>query len=460
MNPNAKQDADQALSLAQQFLADNPDIETVEVLLSDLNGALRGKWVPRDKLEKLFSWGDFKMPLTTVTPDIWGRDVPALCAKTGDGDGPCSPVISSLKRLPWLERPTAQMFLQLNTEDGNPWGYDPRVVLQNVFAKYQALGLRPVTAPELEFHLFLERRDDMGAPQLPDSRCNGQTQLAGQLYGIDMMQEQAELLHEMREAAQAMDLPLDGLLKELGPGQYELNLYHLDDPVQVADNMQLCKRLIKGVAQKHGYIASFMAKPFGDQDGNGLHTHTSLLDKDGNNIFDNSGDEGTDMLRHAVAGLADTMAESMLIFAPHLNSYRRFRPGSHIPVAPTWGYENRDASLRIPNGNPVARRIEHRVAGADANPYLIQAVILAGILHGITNKLEAAPPINNNNEPAEASLPQNWYSALERFEQSAFVKEYLGEKFHEAFVAVKQTEQAEFAGAISPFEYDTYLVMA
>ncbi|ARN73076.1 glutamine synthetase family protein [Oceanicoccus sagamiensis] len=453
-------DFNEARKQALQFLADNPDIEIIEVLFTDLNGALRGKWLPANKLESVFNWGDFKMPLTTTTPDIWGRDVAALCASTGDGDGLCSPIISSLKRLPWTERPTAQLFLQMHGEDGSPWGFDPRVVLKNVVAKYQTLGLRPVTAPELEFHLLLEQRDAMGVPQLPDSRCNGKTKIAGQLYSIDMMQEQAALLHEIREAAQTMELPLDGLLKELGPGQYELNLYHLDDPLQVADNMQLIKRLIKGMAKKHGYIASFMAKPFADQEGNGLHCHTSLLDKNGHNLFDNNDEQGTDVLRHAVAGLAETMAESMLIFAPHLNSYRRFTAGSHISLAPTWGYENRAAALRIPNGNTRARRIEHRVAGADANPYLMLAVILAGIIHGISNQLTAQPPINDNSQPPEPSLPNNWHSALALFQHSDFIKQQLGTDFHRAFCAVKQAEQAEFARAISPFEYDSYLVMA
>lgn len=287
------------LAIARQFLSDNPDIDTIEVMLTDLNGGLRGKWLTRDNLDKVFK-GDVKMALTTVTPDIWGRDVAQLCDSTGDGDGICQPIVSTLKRLPWLKRPTAQMFMQLTGDDGEPWGYDPRVVLQNVYKRYQALGLRPVTAPELEFHLFLEKRDEMGTPQMPTSRTNGKTTMAGQLYGIDVMQEQSELMHEIRDAAKAMDIPLDGLLKELAPAQYELNLNHVDDPLLAADNAQMLKRVIKGVAQNHGYIATFMAKPFGDIDGNGMHIHCSVLDKDGRNIFDDGGDKGTDTLRHAI----------------------------------------------------------------------------------------------------------------------------------------------------------------
>jgi glutamine synthetase len=449
----------EGLEQARQFLNDNPDIETIEVILTDLNGALRGKWLTRDNLEKVFE-GDVKVALTTVTADIWGRDVPALCDNTGDGDGVCEPVVTTLKRLPWLKRPTAQMFLQLTGEDGEPWGYDPRVVLHNVYKRYQAKGLRPVTAPELEFHLFLEKRDEMGAPQMPTSRINGKTTMAGQLYSIDVMQEQAELMHEIRDIAKEMDLPLDGLLKELAPAQYELNLNHIDNPLQAADNAQMLKRVIKGVAHKHGFIASFMAKPFGDIDGNGMHIHCSVLDEDGNNIFDDGTDKGSDTLRHAIAGLAQTMSDTMLIFAPHLNSYRRFKVGSHIPVAPTWGYENRDVAMRIPNGSPKARRIEYRVGGADLNPYLAQAALLSGILYGIENKLEADKPRNDSEQKTEASLPRNWTDALSAFQQSDYVKQYLGAPFHEAFCEVKKVEQAEFEGVVSAFEYDTYLVSA
>ena len=453
-------DANKALQQAEEFLASNPDIETVEVLLTDLNGVFRGKWLPRDNLKKVFTNGDFKMILTSVTPDIWGRDVASLCAATGDGDGLCSPIVSSLKRMPWLKRPTAQMFLQLHGEDGEPWGYDPRAILKSVYKRYQALGLRPVSAPELEFYLFLEKRDSMGTPQLPKTRCNGNTVIGGQLYSPDVMQEQAELLHEIREAAQVMGLPLDGLLKELGPSQYELNMHHLDNPLLVADNAQMLKRVVKGVAQKHGFIASFMAKPFGNMDGNGLHVHTSVIDENGDNIFDDGSEKGSEILRYAVAGLAQTMTETMLIFAPHLNSYRRFRGDNCTPIAPNWGYENRDVALRIPNGNHKARRIEHRVAGADANPYLIQAAILSGILYGITNKLEPEEPINDSVELQQATLPSSWQQALQAFKESEFVKEHLGEKFHEAYCAIKQAEFDEFESRVSPFEYDSYLVMA
>ncbi len=449
---------DRDAAVARQFLADNPDIEVVEVLLVDLNGVHRGKWIPRHKLESVFD-GGLRMALTGVTPDIWGRDVAALCSKTGDGDGVCVPQVRTLKRLPWLSRPTAQMYLHL-TDRGDPWGYDPRVILAQLQQRFSDLGLTPVVAPELEFMLLSSDRDADGLPQVPRTRIGGRSKVGGQLYGTDIMHEFAEVLHEMREACDAMHLNLDTLVKELAPGQYELNQHHLDDALQAADNAQMLKRVIKGVALKHGYLATFMPKPFPQADGNGLHAHISLLDENGSNIFNDGGETGSDALRHAIAGLAATMADLMLVFAPHRNSYRRFASGSHMPVAPTWGYENRDVALRIPIGDPAARRIEHRVAGADANPYLVLAAILAGVLHGLENELTAPEPAKGGSRGVERTLACDWRSAIRDFDNSAFVAEYLGAPFKEAFSAIKHVELDEFDRTVSPFEYDSYLVTA
>ncbi len=442
-----------------RFLEDHPEVETVEVVLTDLNGIYRGKWLPAHSAGKVLE-GKLKMPLTAVSPDIWGRDVRTLCHQTGDGDGVCTPVENSIRMLPWLSHPTAQLFLQLNTEDGTPWEFDPRVVLKNVCAMYHERGLTPVCAPELEFYLFEEGRDGEGKPKVPATRVNGDCRIGGQVYSTELMQEHAPLMHEIREACDLMSVPMDGLLKELSPGQYELNLHHVNDPLNAADNAQWLKQIIKGVARKHGFIASFMAKPFGNRDGNGLHTHVSLLDGKGDNIFDDGTELGSDLLRNAIAGLADVMSDSMLIFAPHLNSWRRLQLGVHGPLVPTWGYENRYVAMRIPNGENAARRIEHRIAGADANPYLSLAVILAGILHGLDNRMEADSPTDKGPERVKAELPSNWNNALAAFRKSAFIGQYLGKDFQHALAEIKRVEQAEFAAAVTPLEYDSYLVLA
>jgi glutamine synthetase len=446
-------------SPVREFMQEHPEVQTFEVVLTDLNGILRGKWLPRAGMEKVLN-GQLKMSLTALCADVWGRDVPVLCRQTGDGDGICIPLEDSIRLLPWLERPTAQLTLQLNTEDGTPWGYDPRVILQRVCQRFEQLGLTPVCAPELEFYLLPEERHADGTPRIPATRANGTCTIGGQLYSTEVMQEQAVLLHEMREACELMKLPLEGLVKELAASQYELNLEHVADPLRAADNAQMLKQTIKSVARKHRLIASFMAKPFGDRDGNGFHTHVSLLDHNGRNVFDDGTALGSDMLRHAIAGLAQTMEDCMLIFAPHNNSYRRLRRGVHGPLVPTWGYENRYVALRIPNGEGAARRIEHRIAGADANPYLSLAAILAGIAYGIENRLQADQPTVGGPQDVDPVLPGNWYEALRSFENSDFIARYLGADFRQAFSAIKRMEQLEFSGTVNPLEYNSYLVLA
>jgi len=444
------------IEYAKQFLANNPDVEVVEALLVDINGVHRGKWVPRDKLLSVFR-GELRLALTGVAPDIWGRDVPDLCSNTGDGDGICIPTARTLKRLPWLEWPTAHVYLHL-THEGEPWGYDPRVVLANLQQRFEARGLTPVVAPELEFMLLSTKRDADGVPQLPATEFGGAAGLGGQLYSTDVMHEFAEVLHEMREACDEMDLRLESLVKELAPGQYELNQHHVADALEAADNAQMLKRVVKGVARKHNYVATFMAKPFGDADGNGFHTHISVLDKNGDNIFNDGTETGSTQLMHAIAGLARTMPELMLVFAPHRNSYRRYATGSHIAQAPTWAYENRDVALRVPVGSPEARRVEHRVAGADANPYLVLSAILAGVLYGLENELEPDPPVTEGAADMERTLAADWLTSTRDFGESEFVTEYFGAPFKEAMLAIKQFEQDEFNRTITSFEYDTYLI--
>ncbi len=243
----------------------------------------RGKWISRRKLKSVFS-GDFRIALTGVSADIWGRDVPELCEKTNNGDGICVPTLRTLKRLPWLSTPTAQLYLHL-THEGEPWGYDPRVVLRQIQQRFTERGLTPVVAPELEFMLLSTERDADGVPQVPRTLVDGRSKVGGQLYSTDIMHEFGEVLHEMRATCNAMELGLDTLVKELAPGQYELNQQHIGDALQAADNAQMLKRVIKGVALKHGYVATFMPKPFVHTDGNGFHTHISILDKNGTQHF-------------------------------------------------------------------------------------------------------------------------------------------------------------------------------
>ena len=441
----------------QAFLSKYPDIEIFEIILPDVCGGLRGKWVTRDKIHKVIA-GELKLPLSSLAFDVWGRDGEAWVFESGDGDGFCEADIDTLVPVPWLQRSTAQLVISMRELDGEPCSYDTRHILRTLMARFKALGLTPVVASEMEFYLLRDEQDDLGRPVHTQTDSVGGALASGQTYCIETMESMSEVMHGIRDACIVQGLPIDTLIKEAAPSQYEINLYHSPDALVAADQGMMLQRVIKGVARQQGLRATFMAKPFGDLAGNGMHVHCSLLDEQGNNAFDDGTGQGNELLRQAVAGCLATMEESMLLFAPNLNSYRRFQRGTHAPLAPSWGYENRTVSVRIPADSPRATRIEHRVAGADANPYLVIAAILSGMLHGIENKLEAPAPLEGNAyEQLPPSLPRYWPVALARFENSDFIRDNFGEEFQRVYTVLKQQELDEFDRQVTPLEYDACL---
>jgi glutamine synthetase len=441
----------------QEFLYQHPDVEVFEVMLPDIAGGLRGKWVTRDKIEKVMA-GGLKLPLSALAFDVWGRDVEAWVWDSGDGDGLCDADIRTLAPVPWAARPTGQVMMSLRELDGSPCAYDTRFILQGLMKRFAALGLTPVLASEMEFYLFENGQDALGRPVHTQTDRVGGALASGQTYGIDTMDGMADLMHEIRDACTAQQLLIDTLIKESAPSQYEINLYHSADALVAADQAVMLQRAIRGVAKRGGCRASFMAKPFGDLAGNGMHVHCSLVDGEGKNAFDDGSGKGNPLLRHAIAGCLATMADSMLLFAPNLNSYRRVQRGTQAPHAPSWGYENRTVAVRVPADAPVATRIEHRVAGADAHPHLVIAAILSGMLYGIENKLEAPEPMEGNAyEQLPASLPRYWPDALANFSSSEFIGEYLGSEFQRVYTLLKEQEMDEFDRQVTPLEYDACL---
>ena len=448
------------MSQAQQleaFLHNNPEIEIFEVILHDLNGIQRGKWLPREQIDKLFK-GGYKMPQSSCSLDSWGRDLEVLVAETGDTDGVCMPHAETLALVPWAERPTGQIVVSMGDFSGdNHYPGDCRVVLETVLARFKKLGLTPVVASEMEFHLLELDRDKFGIPQHSQKAVDGTPALGGHTYGIDAMRETAPLLDGISASAEKQGLPVDSLISEFGPSQFEINLYHQDCALRACDQGSMLKRAIRNVARNHNKLASFMAKPFAEQVGNGMHVHFSLVDDQGNNLFDNNTEQGSELLNQAVAGCLATMADSMAIFAPNINSYRRMVPGCYAPLAPNWGFENRTTAIRIPGGDHSARRIEHRVAGADANIYLTVATMLAGALYGIENKLVAPAAVEGDAGDVAPELPHFWNDAITQFEQSAFIRDYLGTELQRNFALSKRMEKQEFDSRVTAMEYDAYL---
>jgi len=437
------------------YLEQHPAPEVVDACIVDCNGILRGKRVPGEALERLYTKG-LCLPASSLLLDIWGSEVEEtdLVAATGDADHNCFPVPGSLRPMPWSRRPAAQLLMRMETPDGEPWSGDPRNQISQLAARLAEHGYRPVVASEIEFRLFRAEAGPDGHPQLPPrpAACGHP-----QLYGFDDLELRADLFAEIEAACAAQGLPADALIAEQSESQFELNLRHVDDPVLAADQAILFKRTLRAVAQKHGLMASFMAKPFGDESGNGQHVHVSLVDADGNNAFTEEGCPSR-LLHQAVAGLIDSMRDATALFAPHANSFRRFQPNSHMPLQADWGFDNRMAALRVPLATPAATRIEHRVAGADANPYLVIAAILAGMEHGIRNKMEPPSETHGDRVPAGTPwLPHSWELATNAFRDSDFIAEYFGTDYRRMYTAVKEHEQAAMRRHVPRAEYDTYL---
>ncbi|WP_436642757.1 glutamine synthetase family protein [Microbaculum sp. FT89] len=438
---------------AARFASANPDIEIVELLLPDSNGVFRGKWMPANHIEGLFRDG-LALAKSVFALDAWGSDVLAtgLYHETGDRDGACRPVPGSLRRVPWAERPTAQVMLRMDDEDGGPFFADPRTLLEKSVARLAARGLRPVTAFELEFYLFEDA--DNGA--VPSAVNEGIGPDRTNIYSVSDLRAYSDLFAEIEAAAEALDVATDTIISEAAPGQFEINLLHVGDPFAAADQALMLRRIVRQVARKHGLKASFMAKPFAERSGNGMHAHVSLVDRDGRNVF-GTGPEGEALLRRCVAGQLDTMHEATLLLVSTYNGFRRLS-GAYSPSKALWAENNRYVAVRLPRASGPARRFEHRVAGADANPHLVLAAILAGAERGLAEDLPLPLPVEGDvNSVATDRLPPTMRHALERFETSDWIADMFGREWQEFYGKIKRQELEGFEAYVSPLEYETYL---
>lgn len=440
------------------FLDEHPLTESFDLLLPDLSGVARGKRLPTPALRAALA-GETFFTTTLYALDTTGANVDqsGLVWEEGDADRPVALDARTLRPVPW--RPgAAQIIGGLADHDGGPFFADPRHVLASVAARFDALGLKPVAALELEFYLLDLVEDEAGRPLVPRCERQGRRRPAEtEVFMPERMEDQEPFLELVDRWCGVQGLPVKGAVAEFAPGQFEVNLGHVGDMVEAADHAFMLKRCIKAAARATGQRATFMAKPFAEQSGSGLHVHLSLVDREGRNLFGET-EGGERHLRHAVAGLQALMPESTLIMAPNANGYRRLRPMTYAPTAPTWGWNNRTVALRVPPGPAKARRVEHRVAGADANPYLVLAAVLAGVLHGLEQGLEPTPPVTGNAYArGEPGLPLTWESAIEAFRRAEALPAYLGERFCRLFAACRQAERDRFHARITPTEYEWYL---
>ncbi|MDK4739011.1 glutamine synthetase family protein [Rhizobium sp. CNPSo 3464] len=431
----------------------------IEVLISDMNGRLRGKQIPMAAEKKVWS-GAVRLPTSTQSLDIWGDDnddLTGLSLTIGDPDGTCVADTRTLADMPWAPPGSKQVLATMHELDGSPSFQDPRAILTAVVDRYKALGLTPVVATELEFYLLAGDWRERGVPSPPPALLYRGEPNGYQLYDMDAVDLLGDYLETLRAYAKAQGLPADATTAEFGPGQFEVNLLHRPDALAAADDCVALKRLAEQAARKHGLKSTCMAKPHTDHAGSGLHVHASIVDEDGRNILDAAGGEPL-RLKSICAGLLQTLQDAQLVFAPYANSYRRFQPGSFAPVDLTWGYGHRGTAVRIPEKDGPGARVEHRVAGADANPYLMLAAILGGMLLGLQNELDPGEETTPSHVPANAPrLTHDFLTAVERFRASPFIADIFGERYQKLYGDTKHKEAVRYLRTVSDFDYRTYL---
>lgn len=434
---------------------DLTQFQTFRVAACDLNGRMRGKRLPASHASKLAD-GSVRMPLSSLNVDVFGADIEnsPLVFESGDIDGRLMPTNRGPVPLPWLDVPQGLVPMVLHNDDGTPFAGDPRHALERVLDRFAARGWTVDAATELEFTLV----DDSGRSlkTVRDPR-SGRRMSAPGILSLGQMDAFDEFLSALYSAGAEMEIPVETAVSEAGIGQFELTLHH-QTALRAADDTWLFKTMIKGLARKHGFVATFMAKPFEDDTGNGMHMHFSVLDAGGRNVFNDGTDAGTDLMRAAVAGCIAAMPPSSLIFAPNANSYTRLVPGAHAPTGAGWGYENRTVAIRIPGGPPAARRIEHRVAGGDINPYLSFAAILGAAITGIEEGMTPPPPITGN--AYEVDLPQlapDWQSAIDIFESDPMIARIFDAELIRNLVMTKRQELARMAEIPEEHHWKTYL---
>jgi glutamine synthetase len=445
---------------AQSFLDTNPDIESVHIVWTDLCGVARGKILRRDEVVPGWKDGRF-LPISASVLDVTGQDVPetGLVFDEGDRDLLLWPVPGSMHRVPWIDVPSAQYTAKLHDLEGNPHYADPRNALEGIVNRFRAdLNMLPVGAVELEFFLMDRKSALEGKPRAPQALVNEARPQHYQAYYLQDTDDFAPFFKDLYAWCEVQDLPAKTLIAEYAPGQMEIVLRHRNDVLKACDEAIMLKRVIKAAAEKHGLIATFMAKPYSEWTGSGMHVHVSLGDEAGDNLFAAENPEENQLLMHSIGGLKAAMAESMLIFAPNANSYRRFRRNSYAPVAANWGINNRTVSLRVPAGAAKTCHVEHRPSGADANPYLVMGAILAGMHYGITEKLDPGAPVTGNGYEKRAKyIPGNWYEAIDAFWRASILKEYFGKEFVDTFCTLKEVEADRFYSEPIQRDFEWYL---
>lgn len=430
----------------QEFFRDHGTTE-VECVIPDMTGIARGKILPKSQFDTAYMRLPKAVLIQTVTGD-WPDD--ANITGPTDPDMVCVPDPNTISAVPWTEDPTALVIHDCVGFDGKPIDISPRYVLRRILKLYEEKGWKPVVAPELEFYL-LERNPNPDEPLRPPIGRTGRAETGRMSYSIDAVNEFDPFFEDVYEYCDAMQLDIDTLIHEVGAAQMEINFVH-GDALDLADRVFMFKRVVRETALQHGIYATFMAKPMQEEPGSAMHTHQSVIDRQGNNIFSNADGTPSEHFLGYIAGLQRYMPQCMPIFAPYVNSYRRLSRFTAAPINLQWGYDNRTVGIRIPNSGPSARRIENRVPGVDVNPYLAMAATLACGYLGMTKGLKPTPPMTTSGYDLDYELPRHLEDAINVMRHSEDIADVLGAHFVHAYCAVKEKEYGTYFRVISSWE--------
>ncbi|WP_142847636.1 glutamine synthetase family protein [Telmatospirillum sp. J64-1] len=432
-------------------------ITEVESVVPDMSGVARGKIVPAHKFLRSQQGRDMRLPESVFIQTVTGSYPEEDVTSEANGDVYLQPDLSSLRMVPWYSEPTGLVINDCFYADGSPVGISPRQVLKKVLALYDERGWKPIVAPELEFFL-VKPSDDPDYPLEPPIGRSGRPETGRQSYGIDAVNEFDPLFDDIYDFCEVQRIDVDTLSHEAGAGQMEINFNH-GEPLDLADQVFLFKRIVRQAALRHKVYATFMAKPMENEPGSAMHLHQNVIDKKtGRNLFSTDDGKDTDLFRWFIGGLRKYLPHAMLLFAPNVNSYRRLVPDYDAPINVHWGHDNRTVGLRVPESAPQARRVENRLAGADANPYLAIAGSLACGLLGIIEKIDPGKPIEGSAYTRAHSLPRHQPESVAKFSAIKPLRDMLGEDFVEVFAAVKLAEWEAYHRVVSSWERE-YLLL-
>ncbi|MYN26422.1 glutamine synthetase family protein [Duganella levis] len=444
------------MSQAMRDFLRERNIHEVECVIADMTGIARGKILPKDLF---LNEGEMRLPKSVLLNTVNGEqpnNLPYVGAT--DPDMICVPDLATLRQVPWAAENVALVIHDCQDFDGTPVGLSPRAVLRKVLRMYEEQGWQPVVAPEMEFYL-VARSSNPHEPLAPPLGRSGKIESGRQSYSIDAVNDFDPFFLELSTFCKQHDLGVETLIHEAGAGQMEINFTH-GEALELADRVFLFKRAVRETALRHGIFATFMAKPMETEPGSAMHIHQSVLDTTtGENIFSRKNGDASDLFFHYIAGLETYIAPATLLFAPHVNSYRRLSRFMSAPTNVHWGYDNRTCGIRVPNSAPLNRRVENRVPGVDVNPYLAMAATLACGYLGMTQGLKPSAPTSGSAEQVHDQLPRNLEDAIVRLRECKPLGEMLGELFVQAFCEVKELEFATYSRVISSWEREHLMLL-